>query len=125
RDFFAALTEHDEKLRVARVNEQLTELDGRISRWASVPRVCARITTSFAFLLAALVLRNALAEQTDFSEGAMRALIGQGLTVVFLGCVGTTFCIAANRAARAATKARLEAADEVVERLESCVLSRG
>lgn len=124
RDFFAALSNEDEKVRTALVNEQLTELDWRISKWATVPAICARITTSFAFLLAALVVRNGLADQTDFGEEAMRALVGQGLTVVFMGFVGTTFCIAANRAARAAAKARLEAADAVVERLESCVLTR-
>lgn len=124
RDFFAALTTEDEKVRTALINEQLTELDWRISKWASVPRVCARITTSFAFLLAALVLRNGLADTNDYSEATMFALVGQGLTVVFLGFCGTAFCIAANRLARAAAKARLEAADEVVERLESCVLTR-
>ena len=124
RDFFAALTSEDEKTRAALVNEQLTELDWRISKWAAVPRICARITTSFAFLLAALVLRNGLADTEDFTEATMFGLVSQGLTVVFLGFMGTTFCIAANRSARAAAKARLEAADQVVERLESCVLSR-
>lgn len=125
RDFFAALSNEDEKVRAALVNEQLTELDWRISKWASVPTICARIATSFAFLLAALVLRRGLSDQSDFGEETMRGLVGQGLTVVFMGFVGTTFCIAANRAARAAAKARLEAMDAVVERLESCVLSRG
>lgn len=124
RDFFTALTHEDEKVRTALVNEQLTELDWRMAKWASVPRICARITTSFAFLLAALVLRNGLADQSDFSEETMRALIGQGITVVLLGFCGTAFCIAANRTARVAAKARLEAADAVVERLESCVLTQ-
>lgn len=124
RDLFAALSNEDEKLRAALVNEQLTELDWRISKWASVPRICARITTSFGFLLAALVLRRGLGDP-ELSEETMRGLVGQGLTVIFLGFVGTAFCVAANRAARSAVKARLEAVDAVVERLESCVLSRG
>ena len=124
RELFAALTVDDEKARVALVNEQLTELDWRISKWASVPRICTRISTSFAFLLAALLFRNVLAETTDFSEATMFALVGQGVTVVLFGFAGTIFCIAANRAARTAAKARLEAADKVVERLESCVLTR-
>lgn len=118
RDFFAALATPDAAVRTALVNEQLGELDYRIQRWASVPRICARITTSFAFLLAALVLRNGLASATDFSEPTMRALVGDGLTVVFMGFVGTSFCIAANHKARAAARARLEAADALVERLE-------
>src|SRR5688572_17425114 len=46
REFFAALTVDDEKARTALVNEQLTELDWRISKWASVPRICTRISTS-------------------------------------------------------------------------------
>lgn len=125
REFFAALTNDDEKVRTALVNEQLTELDWRISKWASVPRICTRISTSFAFLLAALLFRNVLAETEDFSEATMFALVGQGLVIVFLGFAGTTFCIAANRMARSAAKERLKAADAVVERLESCVLSRG
>jgi hypothetical protein len=125
REFFEALANDDEKIRTALVNEQLTELDWRISKWASVPRICTRISTSFAFLLAALLFRNVLSETTDFSEATMFALVGQGLTIVFFGFAGTTFCIAANRAARTAAKARMEAADTVVERLESCVLTRG
>ena len=125
RAFVAALTNDDEKVRTALVNEQLTELDWRISKWASVPRICTRISTSFAFLLAALLFRNVLAETEDFSEATMFALVGQGLVIVFLGFAGTTFCIAANRMARSAAKERLKAADAVVERLESCVLSRG
>jgi hypothetical protein len=124
RDFFAALANEDEKVRAALVNEQLTELDWRISKWASVPRICTRISTSFAFLLAALLFRQVLADTNDFSETTMFALVGQGLTIVFLGFAGTAFCIAANRAARTAANARMEAADAVVERLESCVLSQ-
>jgi hypothetical protein len=122
RDFLAAVSSPDEHVRAALVNEQLSELDYRIQRWASVPRICARITTSFAFLLAAVVLRNGLADTTDFSEPTMRALIGDGLTVVFMGFVGTSFCIAANRQARTAARARLAAADALVERLEALAM---
>src|SRR6187549_3846245 len=39
RELFAALGHEDEKIRVALVYEQLTELDWRISKWASVPRI--------------------------------------------------------------------------------------
>lgn len=123
RDFLEALANEDEKLRTALINEQLTELDWRISKWASVPQICTRISTSFAFLLAAILFRNVLSEANDFSEATMFALVGQGLTIVFFGFAGTTFCIAANRAARRTAAARMQAADAVVERLESCVLS--
>jgi hypothetical protein len=124
RDFFAALSCEDERVRAALVNEQLSELDWRISKWASVPRICTRISTSFAFLLTALLFRKVLAETDDFSEATLLALVGQALTVVLLGFAGTLFCLAANRAARTTAKARMEAADAVVERLESCVLSQ-
>jgi hypothetical protein len=121
RELFEALGATDPRVRVARVNEQLTELDYRIHRWGTVPRICARIATSSAFLLAALVLRNALAETTDFSEAAMRGLLSDGLTVVFMGFAGTGFCLAASRHARGVARERLEGADALVETLESLV----
>jgi hypothetical protein len=124
RDFFAALSNEDEKVRAALVNEQLTELDWRMGKWASVPRICTRISTSCAFLLAALLFRKVLLETDDLSERALIALVVQGVSVVLFGFAGTIFCIVAHHAARTAAKARLEAADKVVERLESCVLTR-
>jgi hypothetical protein len=127
RDLIAALSTEDEKARVALVNEQLTELDYRIQRWARVPRVCASVTASFAFLLATLVLRQGISEDldiisTDINDLVTTGLVGQALTVAAMGLVGTAFCIAAAGEARKIASARAKAADKLVEALEKAVL---
>jgi hypothetical protein len=108
--------------RAALENEQLTELDYRIQRWARVPRVCASIATSFGFMLATLILRNGLADSGDIpvevGELVLRGLVGDALTVGAMGIVGTTFCIGAQSEARRIAKARVVGADKLVERLE-------
>jgi hypothetical protein len=123
RDLLAALGTPAE-LRVALVNEQLTELDYRIQRWGRVPRVCASISTSGCFMLATLVLRNGLAADTselssDLVELFVKGLVGDALLVGAMGLVGTAFCIAAQSEARKIAKARMKGADRLVERLES------
>lgn len=109
--------------RAALVNEQLTELDYRIQRWARVPRVCASISTSFGFLLATLVLRTALSDTGDvpieIGEIVIRGLVGDALTVGAMGIVGTAFCIGAQGEARRIARARVAGADRLVERLEA------
>jgi hypothetical protein len=109
--------------REARVGEQLTELDYRIQRWARVPRVCASISASTGFLLATWVLREGLVGfgptmSADVAELFVRGLIGDALAVVGFGFVGTAFCVAAQRHGRRIARARLRAADELVEALE-------
>jgi hypothetical protein len=111
--------------RRARVGEQLTELDYRIQRWARVPRVCASISASMGFLLATWVLRQGLVElgpstSASVTELVVRGLIGDALAVVGFGFVGTAFCVAAQRHGRRIARARLRAADELVEALEGC-----
>ncbi len=126
RDLLGALATPDEKARVALVNEQLTELDYRIQRWARVPRVCASVAASFAFLLATLVLRQGLAEErellsADVAELVVKGLVGDALTVAAMGLVGTAFCIAAQSQANRIAAARTKAADQLVEALEARV----
>jgi hypothetical protein len=122
RDLLETL-EAPPEVRAALVNEQLTELDYRIQRWARVPRVCASISTSFGFMLATLVLRTALADTGDVpievGELVIRGLVGDALTVGALGIVGTAFCVGAQSEARRIAKAREAAADRLVERLET------
>lgn len=109
-------------LRVALVNEQMTELDYRIQRWSRVPRVCASIASSFAFMMATLVLRQGLAAADDLSgdlgELLVRGLVGDAFTVAAVGMIGTAFCIAAQGEAKRIAKGRVAAADRLVERLE-------
>ena len=122
RDLLAAL-EAPAELRIALVNEQLTELDYRIRRWSRVPRVCASIATSFGFMLATLVLREGLADTgevpIEVGELVLRGLVGDALTVGAMGIVGTAFCIAAQSEAKRIAKARTAGADKLVERLEA------
>ena len=122
RDLLATLAAPPD-VRVALVNEQLTELDYRIQRWARVPRVCASISTSVGFMLATLVLRTALADTGDvpieIGELVIRGLVGDALTVGALGIVGTAFCIGAQSEARRIATAWAAGADRLVERLEA------
>ena len=121
RDLVEALSAAPD-VRAALVNEQLTELDYRIQRWARVPRVCASIATSFGFMLATLVLRDGLADTGDVpievGELVLRGLVGDALTVGAMGIVGTAFCIGAQSEARRIARARIAGADKLVERLE-------
>lgn len=109
--------------RAALVNEQLTELDYALSRWERVPRVCASIASSSGFLLASLALRNALSEPEAFAEATRQAALGSGITsalnVATIGIAGATFCVAAQFRAKKAARARLEATDKLVERIEA------
>jgi hypothetical protein len=122
RDLLEALGSPPEQ-RVALVNEQLTELDYRIERWARVPRVCASIATTFGFMLATLVLRHGLTADTrelssDVAELIVKGLIGDALTVAAMGVVGTAFCLGAQAEAKRIAKGRMKGADRLVERLE-------
>lgn len=113
RDLLAA-TFAPSSSRVALVNEQVAELDYRAQRWARVPRVCASISSSMGFLLAALAMRAGLASADIEIDEAIRTAIN----VVTVGLAGATFCAASHFRAGAMTKGRLAAADGLVERLE-------
>lgn len=125
RDLLDALLQPNADARAALVNEQLTELDLRMQAWARVPRVCASLATSFGILLGTLVLRNGLANAPDLSgelgELFVRDVLGDAISVAAFGIVGTAFCIAAHAHARRMTRARLEAADRMIDKLESIV----
>jgi hypothetical protein len=121
RSFLEALASSDERVRAALVNEQLTELDYRIQRWSRVPRVCASIATSAAFLLATLVLRKGLADTGDVSELVIQGLVGEALTTACMGLVGTAFCVAAHSHANRVARERMKGADALVETLEGAL----
>jgi hypothetical protein len=129
RDLFDALSDPRPDARAALVNEQLTELDLRLQRWARVPRVCASIATSVAIMLGTLVLRNGLAGAPDLTgelgELFVRQLLGDAISVVAFGMVGTAFCIAAHAHARRTTRDFHSAADRMIERLEAAIGGEG
>jgi hypothetical protein len=108
--------------RTALVNEQLTELDHRVKRWARVPRVCASICTSSGFLLAAMVLRSTVADEASDSMTEGRAIVDtavfRAIDVVAVGLAGAAFCVAIQMRARSAAAATMLAYDRLVQRLE-------
>jgi hypothetical protein len=123
RDLLEALAVGSADARAALVNEQLTELDLRMQRWVRVPRVCASIATSAAIMLGTLVLRNGLAAtaatEQELTEGFVRHVLDDAISVASFGIVGTAFCIAAHAQAQKMTRARLAAADRMIEKLEA------
>lgn len=122
RDLAAALSEGDDQRRAALVNEQLTELGYRLDRWSRVPRVCARVATSSGFMLATLVLRRGLADTGAIPQTVddlvFHGFVGEAVAVVGLGIAGGLLSVAAHRRAARVAKARMVAADRLVERLE-------
>jgi hypothetical protein len=117
RDLLEAVTTHAGSVRIALVNEQLSELDYRVQRWSRVPRVCASIATSSGFLLASLAMRNALADTSDTID--VNAAVIDAINVAAIGMAGAAFCIAIQLRARKVAQSRLAAADKLVERIEA------
>lgn len=128
RDLVDALGK-PEDIRAALINEQLRELDYRLQRWIRVPRVCASVASSMGFLLAAAALRVGLGqldglEDVDVSAAFNDAAL-DALGIAALGMWGTVTCIAIQMQARRAVKARLDATDKWIERLEALAGSPG
>jgi hypothetical protein len=126
RGLLAALDE-SARARAALVNEQLTDLDLRLQEWARVPRVCASIASSGGFLLAALTLRSGLlgasaAEAMD--RASVDDVVFRAIDVAALGVAGAVVCAAIHIHAGKLSKARMEATDRLVERLESLIPAR-
>lgn len=123
RELLAALSA-DVGSRTGLVNEALSELDHRVKRWSRVPRVCASIATSSAFLLASVTLRAVLTSASDDdlggSEFVNHAVIS-AVDVAAIGIAGAAICIASQLRARRAEKEFAEAADKLVARLEAIV----
>lgn len=129
RELLEAASDPRPEARAARVNEQLTELDRRMQRWARVPRVCASVATSAGIMLGTLVLRSGFAGAPDLTGELgglfVRDVMNDALSVASFGVVGTTFCIAAHAHARRLAAGRSRAADRMVEALEAAWEERG
>lgn len=117
-----AVCAKDARVRVAELNEAFTELDFALSRWSRVPRVCASLSSSVGFLLAALLLRQGLSDPTalsgDVLELVTSGLVGQALTVVGFGLAGALGCAALKAQADRASRDVASFADELVDRIE-------
>ncbi len=118
RELVSAVAEPDAEVRTARVNEQLSELDFRLTRWARVPRVCASIASSAGLLFGSLILRFGLTSVSIEEGGSIDAVVLQAVNVAALGVAGASFAIAAQVRARKASKQFQRDADTLVEALE-------
>jgi hypothetical protein len=119
QELFAAFEESDERVRAARVNEQLFELEGRLTRAARVPRVCASIATSAGLLFGSLALLRGLAvPEGEDSVAANHAALSSALGAVALGIAATAFCVAVHVRAGRVSAQRRAAIDELITRLE-------
>jgi hypothetical protein len=78
------------------IDEQVLELDWRLSRGSRVPRGCARIASSSGFLFASLALVRALSAATEDVNAALTS----ALDSFSVGLAGTSFCIAVHMRAR-------------------------
>ncbi len=117
RDLLSAFEVADERQRDALVNEQLLELEGRLTRSARVPRVCASIASSAGLLFGSLALVQGLGEpaEGDVTHGALSTALG----AVALGIAATTFCVAVHIRASRLSAQRRSAIDELVARLQA------
>ncbi len=126
-ELLAAFTEPGAAAREARVNEQLTELEGRADRWSRVPRVCASIATSAGFLFATVTLLRTMAPAVSAlgsvnranGSDAVMATLAPALDALAVGIAGASLCAAVHVRARTARQQRLNATDRWVERLRT------
>ena len=115
-DLLAAFDQVDERQRLALINEQLLDLEGRLTRSARVPRVCASIATSAGLLFGSLALVQGLGEApADIAHGSLSWALG----AVSLGIAATAFCVAVHVRASRLVAERRAAIDELVARLEA------
>lgn len=81
--------------RDAMIVEQELDLDYALLRWGRVPRVCASLSTSAGFMLASLLLRDALTAEGalggDVGELLVRGPVGEALAVAGFGLAGALY----------------------------------
>ena len=105
-------------VREALTGELLTELEGLSSRWAAVPRVCASLATSAAFLLAVVALLGGLPGPD--AQGPLPTDLLRGALDTFApGLVGTSFCVAVHGRARRAVASRWASVDVLLAALRT------
>jgi hypothetical protein len=116
----AAWKNGDAAAREALLGEPLSELDWSLERWDRVPRVCASVASSVGFLCATVAVIEALAMPSDADAGAVLGqVLAAALAAFAVGLAGTSFCAAVHLRTRGLAKARVAAADALVQRLVS------
>lgn len=118
RQLVEAACTPDAATREAILGEPLSELDWALERWDRVPRVCASVASSAGFLCATVSVIEALALPDDTDAGpVLGRVLAAALGAFTVGLIGTSFCAAVHLRTRGLAKARLAAADRLVERL--------
>ncbi len=108
----------DGATREALLGEPLSELDWALEHWDRVPRVCASVASSAGFLCATVSVIQALALPADTDAGPILGrVLAAALGAFTVGLVGTSFCAAVHLRTRGLPKARVAAADRLVEKL--------
>jgi len=114
--------QHEPQARPAFLGEVMTELDYRARRWSRVPRVAASLASTGGFLLASLALRLGLAELAgpllESDVPSVNSAVLDALDVVAMGMAGAACCVAVQHGARATLRAKLLAAEQLVDLLE-------
>jgi hypothetical protein len=119
RDLFAAFEEPPGPRRDARVNEQLLDLESRMTLWARVPRVCASIATTAGLLFGSIAMLAGMGTPGDADAGpALNDALASALGALSVGIAGTAFCIAVHMRARRAAREERAAMEALLERLE-------
>ena len=116
RELFAAFGCSDLAERDALVNEQLLELQWRVERWTRVPRVCASIASSSAFLFASISLIEGLSALRPLED--VGSAVFPALDALSIGLAGASFCVAVHVRARRVAREWLTAADRLVSLMD-------
>lgn len=76
--------------------EQELDLDYALLRWGRVPRVCASLSTSAGFMIASLLLRDALMNDGvlggDIALLLTQGPVGEAMAVAGFGLAGALYC---------------------------------
>jgi hypothetical protein len=123
RGLFEAFASRDRRTMDGLLNEQLLDLDGRVQRWARVPRASASIALSAGFLFASVTLLRGLAVAAEGDMGAVPGALASALGALTIGVAGASFCIAVHVRAVRAVGQRLAGTDRLVNRLETLARS--
>ncbi|HTQ46036.1 MAG TPA: hypothetical protein VMI75_24945 [Polyangiaceae bacterium] len=120
RELVDAACSGDDAARESLLGEPMSELDWSLERWDRVPRVCASVASSVGFLCATVAVIEALAMPEDPEAGtALGRVLAAALCAFAVGLVGTSFCAAVHLRTRGLAKAKVAAADRLVERLRA------
>lgn len=106
--------------RAERVDAVVFEVEHQLASWRRIPRVVARVSSTVGFLLAAMLLRMAMADLGD-GEGAQvldsTPLLIEAMQLVAVSLAGSALCLAFGREADRVACREARVVDDVVDAL--------